>query len=203
MPRQAERPLTPFMSQQIRVHRQLQGPPRIETRPEFRPLARPETAPQVEVIRGLTSQKIHPSGAGGFQSAPGATTPEVIRSATTGNFTPPGRGIATGAIQGIPSDGRRRVQGGVTPGISPTLRVSRQCPAGIPGLPPPRFPVRTPGRVWNPGDEPGAARIRASPDVFSVIPPVMRGGLNYRPPTLQAECPVTRLMPPPTQTPPP
>lgn len=92
LPRQAERPLTPFMRQQIRVHRQMQGPFRIETRPEFRPLARPETAPPVEVIRGVTSQKFHPAESGGFQPAPGATTPAVIRGAASRKFHPPGSG---------------------------------------------------------------------------------------------------------------
>jgi hypothetical protein len=87
LPRQAERPLTPFMRQQIRIHRQLQGPSRIETRPEFRPLARPET-PQVEVIRGLTTQNVHSPGGGGFQAAPGATTPEVIRGGAPRKFQP-------------------------------------------------------------------------------------------------------------------
>ena len=88
LPRQAERSLTPFMRQQINVHHRLQGPPRIETRPEFRPLARPEAAPQVEVIRGVTTQNVHPSGRGGFQPAPGATPPEVIRGRTSRRLHP-------------------------------------------------------------------------------------------------------------------
>jgi hypothetical protein len=90
LPRQAERPLTPFMLQQIRAHRQLKGLPRIETLPEFRPLARPETAPQVEVIRGLSSKKFGPPALGGLQPEPGVTTPQVIRGRTSRKFLPPG-----------------------------------------------------------------------------------------------------------------
>ena len=86
LPRQAERPLTPTMRQQIRVQRELGGLPRIETRPEFRPLARPEISPPVEVIRGLT----HGPATRGFQPAPGAPTPEVIRGAPTREFRPSG-----------------------------------------------------------------------------------------------------------------
>ena len=89
LPRQAERPLTPFMSQQIRVHRQLQGPPRIETLPEFRPLARPEIIPQVDVIRGVSRQTVHPSASEGFQPAPGVATPEVLRGTGARRFRPP------------------------------------------------------------------------------------------------------------------
>jgi hypothetical protein len=70
LPRQAERPLTPFMRRQILVHRQLQGLPRIETRPEFRPLAKPEIAPPVEVIRGRTSRKIPSPEAREIQPVP-------------------------------------------------------------------------------------------------------------------------------------
>jgi len=92
LPRQAVRPLTPFMRQQISVYRQLQRPFRIETRPAFRPLARPETAPPVEVIRGITTRKITPSGPGGFQAAPGATTPQVIRGAGSRRLHPAGSG---------------------------------------------------------------------------------------------------------------
>jgi hypothetical protein len=135
LPRQAERPLTPFMRQQIRVHRQLQGPFRIETRPEFRPLARPETAPPVEVIRGVTSRKFTPSGAGEFQPAPGATTPEVIRGATSRKFHPPG----SGGFQFAPSREFRQPAGGPGRchlGISPTsagrrarnFRLRPRCP---------------------------------------------------------------------------
>ena len=120
LPHQAERPLTPFMRQQIREHHQMQGPPRIETRPEFRPLARPETAPQVEVIRGLTSQKIHPSGVGGFQAAPGATTPEVLRGATSRRFHLPG----SEGFQPAPSREFRQPAGGGFRAESP--RVFRQ-----------------------------------------------------------------------------
>ena len=183
LPRQAERPLTPFMRQQIRVHRQLQGPSRIETRPEFRPLARPETAPQVEVIRGVTSQKFTPSGPGGFQPAPGATTPEVIRGAASRKFHPPG----SMGLQPAPSREFRQpagggVPGGVTPDISPNLRVSRLCAAGIPGRAASSFPVRTPGHVWHPTHQPGAAGISASPDGFSAIPPAMKGTAHFPPP---------------------
>jgi hypothetical protein len=91
LPRQAERPLTPFMRQQIRVHRQLQGLPPIETRPEFRPLARHEAAPPVQVIRGGTSRKFHSPESKGFQPVPArefrqpaaggvpAASPRVVR----------------------------------------------------------------------------------------------------------------------------
>jgi len=89
LPRQAERPLTPFMRRQILVHRQLQGLPRIETLPEFRPLAKPEIIPQVDVIRGVSRQKVHPSASGGFQSEPGVATPEVLRGTGTRKFRPP------------------------------------------------------------------------------------------------------------------
>ncbi len=135
LPRQAERPLTPFMRQQIRVHRQLQGPPRIETRPEFRPLARPETAPQVEVIRGVTSQKFHPSGSGGFQPAPGATTPEVIRGGTSRRFHPPGSGDFNlhhpGNSVSRPEEGSGRCHPGYfanPPGFAPLCRGNSRPP---------------------------------------------------------------------------
>jgi hypothetical protein len=115
LPRQAVRPLTPFMRQQIRVHRQLQGPFRIETRPAFRPLARPETAPQVEVIRGVTSRKITPSGPEGFQAAAGATTPPVIRGAGSRRLHPTG----FGGLPAAPSREFRQPAGGAVRAGSP------------------------------------------------------------------------------------
>ena len=124
LPRQAERPLTPFMRQQIRVHRQLQGPPRIETRPEFRPLARPEAARPVEVIRGLTTQNLRSPGPGGFQPAPGATTPEVIRGGTSRRFHP----TESRGFQPAPSREFRQPAEGGFRAVSP--RIFRQ-PSGF------------------------------------------------------------------------
>jgi hypothetical protein len=46
LPREATRALTPTMRRQIRLQRQIEGPQRMETRPEFRPLANPEVAPR-------------------------------------------------------------------------------------------------------------------------------------------------------------
>lgn len=115
LPRQAERPLTPFMRQQIRFHRQLQGLPRIETRPEFRPLARPHIAPPVEVIRGVTSKKFHPPGTEGLQPAPGATTPEVVRGRTSRKIPSP----EAKEIQPAPSREFRQPAGGGFRAVSP------------------------------------------------------------------------------------
>jgi hypothetical protein len=148
LPRQAERPLTPFMRQQIRFHRQLQGPLRIETRPEFRPLAKPETPPQVEVIRGVTSRIIQP-GLRGSQPAPGATTPEVIRGAPSRKFHPSG----SRKVQAAPAPEIRQPAGGGVEAVSP--RKFRQpygggasVPREFRAVPPPVFrsePRRTSG----------------------------------------------------------
>jgi hypothetical protein len=115
LPRQAVRPLTPFMRQQIRVHRQLQEPFRIETRPAFRPLARPETAPPVEVIRGVTSRKITPSGHGGFQAVSGATSPQVIRGVGGRRFRP----VGSGELPAVPAREFRQPAGGEIRSVSP------------------------------------------------------------------------------------
>jgi hypothetical protein len=141
LPRQAERPLTPFMRQQISAHRQMQGLPRIETLPEFRPLARPETAPQVEVIRGVTSQKFHRPGPGGFQpapgpttpgvvrGAPGVTTPEVVRGAPSRKFQSPG----AREFQPAPSGEFRQPAGGGVRAVSPRkFRLSSGGSASVP-----------------------------------------------------------------------
>jgi hypothetical protein len=134
LPRQAERSLTPFMRQQISVHRQMQGPFRIETRPEFRPLARPEVAPQVEIIRGVTTQNVHPPGRGGFQPAPGATTTEVIRGGTSRRFQP------------VPAREFRQPAGEGFRGVSP--RIFRQ-PSGFRAFVPREFQA-TPHPVFRP-----------------------------------------------------
>jgi hypothetical protein len=132
LPRQAERPLTPSMRRQIRVQRQMQGPFRIETRPEFRPLARPETTPQVEVIRGITTRKTPPRGPGGSQLAPGAATPEVSRGATSPKFHPPG----SRGFQPAPSREFQPPAGGSFPAASP--RKFRQ-PSGFSATVPREF----------------------------------------------------------------
>ena len=203
LPREAERPLTPFMRQQIRVHHQMQGPPRIETQPAFRPLARPETAPQVEVIRGLTTQKIHPSGSGGFQSALGATTPEVIRGATTRKFHPPG----SAGLQPVPSREFRQPAGGGSRAESP--RVFRQ-PSGFRAYVPQEFqasPAQVSGQNRGPCLEPGGlargCEDQGQPGRFLRHSTGNARGAVAVPLRLQAEFPVARLMPPPTQTPPP
>jgi hypothetical protein len=129
LPRQAERPLTPFMQQQIRVHHQLQGPFRIETRPEFRPLAKPETAAPVEVIRGVTTQKFHPSGSGGFRPTPGPTTPAVTRGAASRKVQPPG----PVGVQPAPSREFRQPAGEGIRAVSPrTFRQTSGFRATVP-----------------------------------------------------------------------
>ena len=70
LPRQATQPMTPLMSRQVRLQRQFQGPQRMETRPEFRPLAnpaprRPEGVPQtpVKAIQPSPGQAVQPAPA--------------------------------------------------------------------------------------------------------------------------------------------
>jgi len=148
------RPLTPFMRQQIRVHHQLQGPPRIETRPEFRPLARPEAAPTVEVIRGLTSREFHRPGPGGLQPSPGVTTPEVIRGRAARNFRPPG----SEGFQPAPFRNFRQPVG-----------------EGFRGVSPRRIPQTSGFRAFVPRE------FRAAPPPFSRFAP--RATFGTRPPT--------------------
>ena len=152
LPREAERPLTPFMRQQIRVHHQMQGPPRIETQPAFRPLARPEAAPQVEVIRGVTPENVHPAGSRGFQPVTGVTTPEVIRGRTSRRFHSP----ESEGFQPVPPGNPQQEDSGSSPGIR-----QRSGFRGVhPGAP---RPVSVgPGPHLEPGGDSRVARIRAA-----------------------------------------
>ena len=182
------------MRQQIRVHGQMQGPFRIETRPEFRPLARPETAPPVEVIRGVSSQKVHPAGTGGVQPAPGATTPGVIRGAASQKFHAPG----SVGLQPTPAKEFHQPAGGGIRAVSPrTFRQTSGFRATVPrefrgraasGFP--SYPVGASADISSAGasssgSQPGAARLSAGPDGFSASPRAMKGGLTSRHPGLK------------------
>ena len=141
LPRQAERPLTPFMRQQIGLQRQMEGLPRIETRPEFRPLARPEIISRVpgqDLAR--PRQKFSRLPARALQPALGPTAPEVIRGPGSRKFPPPG----SSGFQPAPSREFRQPVGGGVRAVSPRkFRQTSGFRASVPrefrAAPPPVF----------------------------------------------------------------
>jgi hypothetical protein len=80
MPYQATQHLTPTMRRQISLERQMQKQPRIETRPEFRSVAKPEAAPAVH-------EKVPPAPAGGMQPP---HIPSHVKEVTPSHAIPPG-----------------------------------------------------------------------------------------------------------------
>jgi hypothetical protein len=165
-PHQATQPLTTTMRQQIRIQRQMKGPPRVETRPEFRPLAKPEgvsrgpeRVPQPATSIQPSPRTVQPSQAlppGHFQPAPShavrATPQPDVR-------TIPSRESRTPATEGFhpapPREYRRPSTDGYHPAMPREFRAApppvfrsaprpASQPAFHPSSPVPRGPA--PGR---------------------------------------------------------
>jgi hypothetical protein len=89
LPYQATIPLTATMRQQIRLQRQIPGQQRIETRPEFRPLAKPEFVPPVhESVPRIPTSGIQPPEGRAGQPSP-ALPPGRFQSAPSREFRAP------------------------------------------------------------------------------------------------------------------
>ena len=189
LPRQATQPLTPTMRRQIRLQRQMEGPQRMETRPEFRPLAKPEVAPQgPERVPQAPARGIQPSPGRAVQPShvapPGHFQPEPSREL----HTTPRREVPARTVPGTSSACRRRVPSGASQGsiarpsaggFRPTMpREFRASPPPVfrsaprPAPPAPRLPGQS-ARAPGPGTGPiGSLWRRRGADIDSLIPPL-------------------------------
>ena len=130
LPREATQRMTPLMSRQIRLQRQFQGPQRMETRPEFRPLANPEVTPRKpEGVPQAPAKVIQPSPGKTIQPSPVVPPGHISARAQPGIARHPRLPPAPGRlytprheVQPSPSREfhaapRREVQPGPGPGI--------------------------------------------------------------------------------------
>ncbi len=160
LPREATQRMTPMMSRQVRLQRQFQGPVRMETRPEFRPLANPEVTPRKpEGVPQAPAKVIEPSPGKTVQPSPvvppGHIQPEPSREL---HATPrleaqpaPGRALYTTPRHEVQPSPSREVHAAPRREVQPAPARRIQAPAAERYYPAPIREYRRPAtRVVHP-----------------------------------------------------
>jgi hypothetical protein len=141
LPRQASIPLTPSMRHQIGLQsRFVQPQTRIETRPEFRPLARP--APRGPATLHEAPRPVTPAPERAYRPSPRPFTPGEVRPAPSREFRAPSGG---GFRAAAPREFHPAYRGGFHPAIPREFRAAPQParqPAFHPAAPRGRAPAR-------------------------------------------------------------